>query len=123
MIDEMLKKDRYFEVAESLAQLLDNQFKIGTFRIGIEPLIGLIPGIGDALTLFLSLYLVWVGIKMKLPVEKITLMIVNVALDFILGIIPVVGDVSDFFYKANLKNMEILRSFRSKTPIVDAEIV
>ena len=113
--------NKHLKVAIGLSELLDNKFKIGRFSFGIDPLLGAIPGIGDAITLCLSLYVVWIGIKMNLPSEKLAKMIGNLVLDFVLGTIPIIGDIGDFFYKANIKNMEILK--KHAETIEEGEII
>jgi hypothetical protein len=113
--------DSHIKIAQSLTDLLENKFGIGKLRIGLDPLVGLIPGVGDVITLGLSLYIVWIGVQLKLPQEKLVEMIRNVVTDFILGVIPFVGDVADFFYKANRMNMKIIEEHTNK--IVEGEVV
>jgi len=95
--------------ATFLANLLDNKFKIFGLKFGIDPLLGLVPGGGDIISLVISLYILWVGIKMELPKGKIWRMIGNILLDFGLGVVPVLGDIADFAYKSNLKNLEMIK--------------
>ena len=103
--------NKHLKFAVALSELLDNKFKVGRFSFGIDPLIGWIPGLGDVIGASLSFYLVWIGLQMKLPAPKIARMIGNIFIDLVLGLIPIVGDVSDFFYKANLKNLDILKQY------------
>lgn len=110
-------------MARSLTKLLDGQFSVLGFKFGIDPLIGLIPGIGDVLSLLLSLYVVWIGFQMKIPIESLRTMIGNVVIDFILGSVPAVGDVADFIYKANSRNMKILETFVKGEQVVEGEVV
>ena len=111
----------HLKFARALTDILDNKFGIGKFRIGLDPILGLIPGLGDILPAILSLYLVWIGIKMKLPQEKVTRMIGNVLTDLIIGFIPIVGDIGDFFFKSNSKNMKILEEYLHN--VVEADVV
>lgn len=113
---------QHLQFASSLAKLLDNQFKIGPAKIGIDPLIGLIPGIGDIVSFLFSLYLIWIGKRLKLPQSEINKMLKYLAIDLIVGAVPVVGEIGDFFYKANQKNWEILKK-HSKYNVEDGEIV
>lgn len=99
----------HFKFAEMLTRLLDDQFKFGRFSFGLDPLLGMIPGIGDVLSFVISAYIVWIGIQMQLPGHKIALMVWNITIDFLFGLIPFLGDGIDFIYKANRKNMEILQ--------------
>lgn len=112
----------HYSLAKSLATLLDSKFAIGKRSFGIDPLLDLVPGLGVVVSLLLSLYIVWVGITMKLPQKEIQRMIFNVVFDFILGLIPLVGLVGDFFYKANIRNIKILEKYKSRK-VLDAEIV
>ena len=109
--------------AVKISKLLDERFSLFGFKFGIDPLLGLLPGLGDSLSLLFSLYLLWIARQLEVPTETIIKMIRNLGIDYVVGIIPVVGDVADFFYKANLKNMELLRKYVPADLISDAEIV
>ncbi len=111
----------HIKFARALTEVLDNKFSIGKLRIGLDPLLGLIPGFGDIVTTVLSLYLVWIGIQMKLPQEKITRMVGNVVTDLVIGILPIVGDFGDIFFKSNSKNMAILEEHLAR--VVEGEVV
>lgn len=113
---------RHLQLATIITELLENRFNFLGLKFGLDPLLGLIPGIGDFIGLFLSLYLLWIGVRMNLPSEKISKMFSNIVFDFVLGLIPVVGDVGDFVFRANSKNLEILRS-HMHSPIVEGEII
>lgn len=110
----------HFKVAQSLVKLLENQFSIFGFKFGLDPILGVIPWFGDAVSAILSLYIVWIAKQAKVPQHKLSEMFRNVVLDFILGVIPIVGDVTDFFYKANTKNLEILREYMA-SEVIDGE--
>lgn len=94
-----------------LAKLLDSQFSIFGFKFGLEPVVGLIPGIGDIVALIFSLSILAVGIYMKLPFRALVRIAINILFDFLIGIMPIAGDVADTIFKANLKNIEILERF------------
>ncbi len=113
--------NNHIRLAGIFAKLLDNQFKIGNFRFGIDPLLGIVPGIGDLIPLVLSFYIVWIAKELKIPAHEISKMYRNILFDLVLGVIPIIGDMSDFIYKANSKNMEILKKYTSR--IVDGEII
>ncbi|WP_437229427.1 DUF4112 domain-containing protein [Planctomicrobium sp. SH661] len=93
-----------------LADLMDNRFVIpGTnYRIGLDALIGLIPGIGDLATTAVAAYIVYLARQLNVPKTLLARMIFNVAVDMGMGIVPVVGDVMDVAWKANLKNVRLL---------------
>ncbi len=96
---------------ERLAALLDAQFGIpGTrFRVGLDGLLGLVPGIGDGAGALLSLYIVLKARSMGAPTGLVLRMLTNVAIDSALGAIPLAGDLFDFFYKANRRNVGLLK--------------
>jgi hypothetical protein len=77
-------------------------------RYGLDPLIGLIPGIGDVIGAALGLYIVRIAVKKGMSPPVIARMLLHLAIDMFVGIIPIVGDVADFFYKANEKNLKLL---------------
>ena len=96
---------------EQLSTLLDSAFKVpGTnVRLGLDSLIGLVPGIGDLVSTAVSSYIIWEARRLGLPRWKIARMIGNVALDTTIGAVPLFGDVADVFFKANRRNMRIIR--------------
>ena len=98
------------KIAEYLVDLLENRFRILNFRFGLDPLLGLVPGLGDAVSFVLATYILYAGVKAGLPHKKIYRMFLNIVIDLIVGLLPVVGDLGDFVYKANTKNLEILKS-------------
>ena len=97
------------ERLDRIATLLDSQFKVAGLRFGIEPIVGLIPGVGDAAMGLWSGYLVLEAARNGASKSDVTKMIINVALDTVLGSVPIVGSVFDVFYKANKRNVRILR--------------
>ncbi|MDF1736050.1 MAG: DUF4112 domain-containing protein [Minwuia sp.] len=108
--------DREFERLDRFATLLDNSIRIpGTrIRIGLDGLVGLLPGIGDGLMLLASLYVVLRARMLGAPVSIILHMLVNVALDFIVGSVPILGDIFDIAFKANIRNVDMLRDWLSR---------
>jgi hypothetical protein len=94
-----------------LATLLDTRFVIPftKFRFGADSLIGVAPGLGDVVTTALSLYIVYEAHKLGAPKHLIARMLGNVALDGVIGAVPVAGDVFDVLWRANRRNVRILR--------------
>jgi hypothetical protein len=94
-----------------LAHVLDDLVKLpGTdFRVGLDGVAGLIPGVGDAVSAAVSAYLIARAAKLGLPVTLILRMVGNLGLDLVVGAIPVVGDLFDFGFRANRRNVELLR--------------
>jgi hypothetical protein len=97
---------------DALANLLDIAFFVpGTnIRFGVDALIGLIPGIGDAITTALSLYIVHEARQLGAPRHLIARMLANVALDGVVGAVPFLGDAFDLMWRANRRNMALLRN-------------
>ncbi|MEQ9314593.1 MAG: DUF4112 domain-containing protein [Henriciella sp.] len=101
---------------DRLATLLDAQFRLpGTgMRFGLDTIIGLIPGIGDALTGGLGLYIVHRARQEGAPGHLILRMVWNLLVDTVLGSIPLIGDIFDFAFRANLKNARMLQRHLDK---------
>lgn len=98
------------ERLRTLALLLDRAIRIpGTrIRIGLDPILGLLPGLGDALAVGLSGYLIVQAARAGAPRGLLLRMLWNVAVDAIVGSVPLVGDVFDVAWAANVKNVELL---------------
>jgi uncharacterized membrane protein len=103
---------------EAVAHVLDTAFLIpGTNqRIGIDAIIGLVPGIGDAVTTLLSTYVIWEARQLGLSRFAIARMLANLAVHASVGAIPVVGDVFDAFFRVNQRNMRIVRAHLARRP-------
>jgi len=93
-----------------LAKLLDNSISIpGTpWKIGFDPIVGLIPGIGDLIGAVLSGYIVLEAVRAQVPAFTLARMLVNIGIDTILGAVPAVGDVFDAAWKSNMMNVALL---------------
>jgi hypothetical protein len=102
-----------------IANLLDTAIGIpGTkFRIGLDPILGLIPGGGDLITAFISAYMIYLATRFGLEKEQISKMLGNVAIETIFGSIPLVGDIFDAYFKANIRNLEILENHLAKSQV------
>ncbi len=99
---------------QRLARLLDSQFRIGNFRFGLDPLLGLIPGIGDFISLSASGGFLALAAKHGASRKLLILMSLNVLLDAVIGSIPIIGQIFDFFYKANNRNARLLQKYYQK---------
>jgi hypothetical protein len=95
---------------QGLADLMDSAFVLpGTsVRFGLDPILGLLPGAGDLITSALSLYIVVEGWRIGATRKQLGQMVLNVAIDTALGAVPIAGDVADFAFKANRRNLAIL---------------
>ena len=108
------KKPSQVEIEESLETLssyLDGLFRVpGTgWRFGLDAVIGLIPNVGDTLTSLASFYILVAGVRYGVPKITLLRMAFNVALDYLVGTIPFIGDAFDFVWKANKQNIDLIR--------------
>lgn len=96
----------------AVSHILDNAITIPStdLRVGIDPLLGLFPGGGDGISLFLSVYIVLESLRFGLPKETLLRMIVNLLVDTIAGSVPLIGDLFDFAWKANARNLRLIES-------------
>lgn len=102
--------DRHTREVERLAWLLDESIRLpGGYRIGVDGLLGLIPGVGDVLGMGASGYIILIARRQGVPRRTLTRMTWNVLVEGLVGSIPVVGDLFDFAWKANTRNLELLR--------------
>jgi hypothetical protein len=102
--------------AERLVTLLDDRFRIpGTdVRFGLDPIIGILfPGIGDAVTGTGSIGLLTLAVRRGVPRVVLWRMVLNILIDMLFGSLPVVGDIFDVAFKANRRNLELIRQHES----------
>ncbi len=122
---EMLQqKHSRAEVEQSLEQLsnwMDGLFRIpGTgWRFGLDALVGLVPGVGDVATTAVSFYILAAGVRYRVPKVTLARMAANVAVDYLVGAVPFVGDLFDAAWKSNRKNVGLLRE-RASVPAEEA---
>jgi hypothetical protein len=93
-----------------MSQLLDSAFVVpgATYRVGLDPILGLIPGIGDLVSPLFTIGVLWQARELGVPRVVELRMIFNVAIDALLGAVPIAGDLFDFAWKANDRNMLLL---------------
>jgi hypothetical protein len=110
-IDEVLPKNAPASAKDDpliafLARLMDNQFVIpGTnLRFGLDPLLGLLPGWGDAASSFVSALLILKSARAGVPKIVISRMALNIVINAVVGAIPGIGDAFSFWFKSNAKN-------------------
>jgi len=109
---KIAQDDPLLQRIERLSYLLDASIRIPGigYRIGYDALIGLIPGIGDATTLVLSSYIILEAARLGARPATLFRMILNVLIETILGAIPFIGDLFDAVFKANLRNIALLKA-------------
>ena len=116
---------------EALAQLMDGAFVIpGTkVRVGLDAIIGLVPIAGDLIASLVSSYLIWEARQLGASRWVIGRMIANTTIDTLFGVVPIVGDAFDVLFRANLKNLALLRRHLEKrgrlggARIIEGEVV
>ncbi len=96
---------------ERLAVLLDSAFRFpGTrIRFGLDPLIGLVPGVGDALGALIGAWIVIEGVRLGVSTATGLRMVLNLGVDALLGTVPILGDLFDVFDQADLRNVALIR--------------
>ena len=108
---------------EALARLMDGAFVLpGTnLRFGLEAIVGLVPVAGDMIAGLVSTYLIWEARQLGAPRWLVARMLANTLLDTTIGAIPVLGDAFDVLFRANLKNMTLLRRHLDKKGLGSAQ--
>lgn len=108
-----MRHSKNFEMAKYLADLLDRRSTIpGTsIRIGLDPIFGLIPGVGDAIASLIGTFILLLAAQAQLPKIVLIRMSLNIALNGMIGTIPVLGDFFSVWFKSNVRNVELLERF------------
>jgi hypothetical protein len=106
-------KQRVKKRLDRLAWYLDNSIPMPglNFRVGIDPLVGLIPGIGDTIGAIMSSYILSEAARLGAPKSILLKMAFNIAVDALAGALPIFGDLFDFGWKANQRNARILGGY------------
>jgi uncharacterized protein DUF4112 len=100
------------ESLERLGWLMDDLFRVPLlgWRVGLDAIVGLIPGFGDTATTLVSFYILTSAVRYRVPKVTLLRMGLNLGIDYVLGSLPLVGDIFDAWWKSNQKNVELLRS-------------
>jgi hypothetical protein len=116
--EAMVRRDQAVARLDALATLMDSAFIIpGTnIRMGLDAVIGLLPVAGDLISSMVSSYIVWEARQLGVPRWLLARMMLNVAIDTAVGSVPVVGDAFDVMFRANLKNMALLKGYLARQP-------
>jgi hypothetical protein len=117
----MTTNDTELRRARALARALDSAIRVpGTkIRIGLDPVLGLVPGAGDIAGAMLSAYIVLIAVNKGTPRPVIWRMLGNIAVDTALGTVPVLGDLFDVAYKSNMRNVDLLERYAIEPAAVE----
>ncbi|MAI90346.1 DUF4112 domain-containing protein [Ponticaulis sp.] len=102
------EQEQALQQARALARLMDDQFSIGGFGIGLDGIIGLIPGVGDLFTSAMGMYHISLAEKLGMGWGTKAQMMANLGVDFVIGLVPLLGDFLDFGFKSHRKNMRLI---------------
>jgi hypothetical protein len=114
---------------EAMERLLERAFLVpGTqMRVGLDGIVGLVPGIGDVITAAMGAWLVWEARNLGMSKFQLFRMAGHIGIDTLLGAVPLVGDLFDFAYRSNSRNVRIMKRYLDKhhpeTMIVDGEVI
>jgi hypothetical protein len=97
---------------DRIARVMDDWIRVPGTRIGIgwDAILGFIPGIGDAITLLPQILLIAQALRVGIRKRALAMMLLNTLVDFLVGAVPVVGDLLDILWKSNRRNADLLRS-------------
>lgn len=111
-MDQIQKQVKVEKSLDDLSRYLDGLFRVpGTgWKFGLDALIGLVPNIGDTLTVLPSFYILLAGVRYGVPKITLLRMAANIGLDYVVGMIPFIGDAFDFVWKSNQQNMDLIRT-------------
>ncbi|MBE9159841.1 DUF4112 domain-containing protein [Nodosilinea sp. LEGE 06152] len=95
-----------------ISRLMDTAFKIPVLglKVGWDPVLGLIPGLGDLIATAISAYVIVLAARFRLPRGILAQMVFNIGLEAVVGTVPLVGDLFDAFYKSNVRNLKLLEA-------------
>lgn len=95
-----------------ISRLMDTAFKIPVLglKVGWDPVLGLIPGLGDLIATAISAYVIVLAARFGLPRGILAQMVFNIGLEAVVGTVPLVGDLFDAFYKSNVRNLKLLEA-------------
>ena len=101
--------ERTLRRLDRLERLLGRRFGVPGLRFGLDSVLGLVPIVGDAASGLLSAYLIYEAHKAGADNRLKARMLGNAGFDYLLGLVPLVGDIGDVFFKANTRNVRLLK--------------
>jgi hypothetical protein len=111
------------DTVRGIARIMDDVVKVPGTRIsiGLDPILNLIPFLGDAAGTAMSTFLLVSAVRMNVPKRVIARMLLNISIDALIGAIPALGQIFDFFWKANRKNVELLEQYAATPDKITAQ--
>jgi len=119
MIEDMENK---LTTIKAIARLLDSQFEVAGIKFGLDPIINIVPWLGSFIGAAISIYLFKIAKDMQISRVDYFRMIINIVIDFVVGLVPILGLIFDVFYKANMRNLKILEAY-TKEKFVEGEVL
>ena len=110
-----MTRNRHLRNAEYITNFLDTKFSLFGLKFGLDPLFDLIPFIGPLLSVGMSCYLLYIAYQFQLGMKVYIQMLINIALDYIIGLLPFIGIFGDVFFKANVRNIRLIRLYIPKS--------
>lgn len=108
--------------AQYITEFLDTKYQLLGIKIGIDPFLNFIPLIGSFIGSLMSAYILWIAVKMQVKSTILLQMLGNILIDYLLGLIPVFGFLTDIVFKANVRNLRLLSS-QLKDDILEGVII
>jgi hypothetical protein len=110
MLDQPDRSVKIDESLERLSWLMDDLIRVPGlgWRVGLDAIVGLIPGLGDTATSLVSFYILVAAVRYRVPKVTLLRMGLNIAIDYVVGSFPLVGDLFDAWWKSNQMNVELL---------------
>lgn len=97
--------------ARRLTRVMDLRFNVLGIRFGIDPMLDIIPGLGNILATVTSFYLFWIAYQLRVPTWVYLRMLWNISVDSLFGVIPYIGIVFDIFFRSNVKNFALIEKY------------
>ena len=118
-IADLKRREETHRRLRRIAKLMDSHVRVPVLglRIGADAVLGLVPGIGDVMSGAIGAYLIYEAQRLGIPRSALARMVANVAFDTAIGAIPIAGDIWDFFFRSNDRNMQILARHLGGLPI------
>ncbi len=112
----------HLRYAEYITHFLDTKFTILGVKIGIDPFLDFLPVVGPFIGGVMSLYILWIAWRLKVSLFILFQMLINISIDYILGLIPFIGFFGDLFYRANVRNLRLLKN-NIEREVLEGELI